>query len=283
MQTKDYFITLDMMRTLPFRPFEVVEGDTGNLLHVTLLNNGDEMDLSCCSIQIAFASSLGFAMQDETSGIVKAEGTGVFDVTLLPTAYGAGNVSADVQVYSGEDNQTLVTSTRFDFRCRKSLISGDIIRANAAYPPLIEAARIANEAAATALAAAERVNTDIGELNVQADWAEADDTLDAFIRNKPVIPSTPSEVGSAAASHASQHEQDGSDPVTPVLHASRHATGGADAIAPGNIGAAALNSLGKVLPAQLSAPYKYFVAGKTLSIEDAGSFLNFNSSSAITV
>lgn len=59
--------------------------------------------------------------------------------------------------------------------------------------------------------------------------------------------------------------------------------GGADAIAPGNIGAAALNSLGKVLPAQLSAPYKYFVAGKTLSIEDAGSFLNFNSSSAITV
>ena len=50
MQTKDYSITLDMMRTLPFRPFEVVEGDTGNILHVTLLNNGDAMNLSGCAI-----------------------------------------------------------------------------------------------------------------------------------------------------------------------------------------------------------------------------------------
>ena len=156
MQTKDYSVTLDMIRTLPFRPFEVVEGDTGNILHVTLLNNGDAMDLSACAIQIAYASSSGFAMQDETSGIVKTVATGTFDVTLLPAAYGAGNVCADVQIYSGEQSETLVTSTRFDFRCRKSLISGDIIRANMAYPPLIEAARVANEAAAAAVAAAAR-------------------------------------------------------------------------------------------------------------------------------
>ena len=115
MQTKDFSITLDMMRTLPFRPFEVVEGDTGNILHVTLLNNGDAMDLSGCAIHIAFASSTGFAMQDETSGITKTAQIGTFDITLLPTAYGAGNVSADVQVYSGQGNATLVTSTRFDF------------------------------------------------------------------------------------------------------------------------------------------------------------------------
>ena len=215
MQTKDYFITLDMMRTLPFRPFEVVEGDTGNILHVTLLNNGDPMDLSGCAIQIAFASSSGFAMQDETSGIVKTEQTGTFDISLLPVGYGAGNVSADVQIYSGERSETLVTSTRFDFRCRKSLISGEIIRANAAYPPLIEAARVANEAAAAALAAATRIDTDIGELNVQADWTEADDTQDAFIRNKPFIPSVSADVGAAPASHAAQHQQGGSDPVTP--------------------------------------------------------------------
>mgnify|MGYP003587182528 CR=1 FL=1 len=268
MQTKDFTIALDMMRTLPFRPFEVVEGDTGNILHVTLLNNGDAMDLSSCRIQIAFASSIGFAMQDETSGIVKTAAVGAFDVTLLPSAYGAGNVSADVQVYSGEHSETLVTSTRFDFRCRKSLISGDIIRANAAYPPLVEAARVANEAAAAALAAAERIDTDIGELNVQADWAETDDTQDAFIRNKPAVPATPEAVGAAPArhaaqhqmggsdpitpiTHASQHEQGGSDPVTPTLHASRHALGGADALSPGEIGAARL--VGGVIDAEQSA------------------------------
>ena len=251
MQTKDYSITLDMMRTLPFRPFEVVEGDTGNILHVTLLNNGDAMDLNGCDIQIAFASSSGFAMQDETSGIVKATEMGTFDITLLPTAYGAGNVSADVQVYSGEANKTLVTSTRFDFRCRKSLISGDIIRANSAYPPLVEAARVANEAAAFALAAAERINTDIGELNVQADWNETDTSQDAYIRNKPAIPSSPGAVGAAPASHAAQHGQGGSDPVTPILHAARHATGGADALTPGDIGAAKL--VGGIIDAQESA------------------------------
>ena len=220
MQTKDFTITLDMIRTLPFRPFEVVEGDTGNLLHVTLLNNGDPMDLGGCKINIAFASSSGFAMQDETSGISKTESAGSFDVTLLPTAYGAGNVSADVQIYSGENDATLVTSARFDFRCRKSLISGDIIRANTAYPQLIEAARVANEAAAFALAAAERIDTDIGELNVQADWNEQDTTQDAFVRNKPVIPVVEGNVGA------------------PLTHATRHYTGGSDAIVPQNILAA---------------------------------------------
>ena len=220
MQTKDYSITLDMIRTLPFRPFEVVEGDTGNVLHVTLLNDGDPVALDGCSIQIAFASSVGFAIQDETSGIQKTAQAGTFDLTLYPTAYGAGNVSADIQIYSGADSKTLITSTRFDFRCRKSLISGDIIRANTAYPPLVEAARIANEAAASALAAAARVDTDIGELNVQADWNEQDDTQDAYIRNKPTIPVVSGNVGA------------------PLTHAARHATNGADAISPVSILAA---------------------------------------------
>ncbi len=275
MQTKDYSITLDMMRTLPFRPFEVVEGDTGNILHVTLLNNGDSMDLTGCAIQIAFASSSGFAMQDETSGIVKTAETGTFDIALLPTAYGAGNVSADVQVYSGEQSETLVTSTRFDFRCRKSLISGEIIRANAAYPPLIEAARVANEAAAAALAAAERIDTDIGELNVQADWSETDPAQDAFIRNKPFIPSAYGDVGAAPSSHAAQHQQGGSDPVTPILHASRHALGGADVLSANDIGAVSLVS-GKVKAEQASAAVVAYSASHAMELSDAGKLILMN-------
>jgi len=282
MQTKDYSITLDMMRTLPFRPFEVVEGDTGNILHVTLLNNGDAMDLSGCNIQIAFASSSGFAMQDETSGITKTAATGTFDVALLPTAYGAGNVSADVQVYSGENHATLVTSTRFDFRCRKSLISGDIIRANTAYPPLIEAARVANEAAAAALAAAERINTDIGELNVQADWNETDTAQDAYIRNKPAIPFAPGDIGAAPASHAAQHQQGGSDPVTPILHAARHATGGTDALSPADIGAASLSN-SVVTPSQARSLVQVIGASFTLGANDAEKLTLLTSTSPIVV
>jgi hypothetical protein len=282
MQTKDYSVTLDMIRTLPFRPFEVVEGDTGNILHVTLLNNGDAMDLSECAIQIAYASSSGFAMQDETSGIVKTAATGTFEVTLLPTAYGAGNVCADVQIYSGELSETLVTSTRFDFRCRKSLISGDIIRANMAYPPLIEAARVANEAAAAAVAAAARIDTDIGELNVQVDWAETDTAQDSFIRNKPQLPSTPGEVGAAPASHAAQHQQGGSDPVTPMLHAARHASGGADEITPDAIGAASLAN-DVVAASQARCLTQIKTASYTLDGDDAEKLTLLTSTSPIVV
>lgn len=282
MQTKDYSVTLDMIRTLPFRPFEVVEGDTGNILHVTLLNNGDAMDLSACAIQIAYASSSGFAMQDETSGIVKTVATGTFDVTLLPAAYGAGNVCADVQIYSGEQSETLVTSTRFDFRCRKSLISGDIIRANMAYPPLIEAARVANEAAAAAVAAAARIDTDIGELNVQADWAETDTAQDSFIRNKPQLPSTPGEVGAAPASHAAQHQQGGSDPVTPMLHAARHASGGADEITPDAIGAARLVG-GTIDAEQCGVAIRVESGDYTVALDDNGKDIWINSASAATL
>ena len=212
MQTKDFSITLDMMRTLPFRPFEVVEGDTGNILHVTLLNNGDAMDLTGCTIHIAFASSIGFTMQSETSGITKSAQTGAFDIALLPTAYGAGNVSADVQ----------------------------------------------------------------------ADWNETDTTLDAFIRNKPAIPSTPASVGAAPASHAAQHQQGGSDPVTPIPHAARHASGGADAISPGAIGAASLSN-GIVAQSQARSPLIEKNASFTLAAGDVEAILLANSSSEVIV
>ncbi len=266
MQTKDYTITLDMIRTIPFRPFEVVEGDTGNVLHITLLNNGDPMNLTDCNVCVAFASSAGFAMQDETSGIVRTGETGSFDITLLPTAYGAGNVSADVQVYSGQDKATLITSTRFDFRCRRTLVDGEILRASSAYPPLIEAARVATEAAERALAAAERASRETGELNVQSDWLEADDGSDAYIRSKPTIPSMPADVGAAAALHAAQHGPDGEDPVTPIAHALRHASDGPDALAPADILAAGRSSLATatLLAANWSsAAYTLAVSGVT--------------------
>lgn len=208
MQTKEYSMTLDMKRTLPFRPFEVVEGDTGNVLHITLQNDGEAMDLTDCGLCIVFASSAGFAIQDLSSGVLHGEGPGDIVVQLNPAAYGAGNVSADVQVYSGENDETLITSTRFDFRCRRAMISEDIIRANTAYPPLVTAAAEARAATAEALAALERIGTDIGELNVQADWAETDADDDAYIRNKP-LDFTP-------AAHSGSHAQDGADPITPA-------------------------------------------------------------------
>ncbi len=115
MQTKDYSITLDMIRTLPFRPFEVVEGDTGNVLHVTLLNDGDPVALDGCNIQIAFASSIGFAIQDETQRNSENSAGGHVRPDALPHRLWRGQRQRGREVYSGTDAKTLITSTRLRF------------------------------------------------------------------------------------------------------------------------------------------------------------------------
>lgn len=244
MLTKEFAITLDMKRALAFHPFEVVECDTGNVLHILLQNDGADMDLTGCDVCVVFASSKGFAMQDLTSGVSLGQDPGRIDVLLYADSFGAGEVTADVQVYSGAERETLITSRRFTFRCITSLISADSIRASATYPPLIAATRAAADAASAALAAAASVGEAVGELNVQADWNEIDAVSDAYVKNKPTIPSTPGGVGAAAAVHASRHASGGADEITPAAigaaaaaHAARHAAGGADEITPAAIGA----------------------------------------------
>ncbi len=209
MNTKEFAITLDMKRSLPFHPFEVVEGDTGNVLFVTLENDGVPVALDGCDVCVVFASSAGFAMQDLTTGIALLADTGRFSVTLYPGSYGAGDVRADVQVYSGPLRETLITSSRFTFRCRTALMSTELIRSETAYPPLVEATRDARAAAAEARAAIVALGDALGEDNVQSDWAEQDAESDAFIKNKPVITNVP-------GAHAGSHAVAGSDPVTPA-------------------------------------------------------------------
>lgn len=219
MQYRTIPITLDLSASVPFHPFEVVDGDTGNVLDITLTNGGEAMLLNGCTLCIAYSSSAGFAMQDEESGITLGTEAGKLTVWLDPKCYGPGNVSADVQIYSGAMREVLITSKRFDFRCRSTLISEAIIRANQAFPPLTSAAQSALRAASAANAAAAALNETRGELNVQADWLESDGTSDAYIRHKPVIPSDAAAIGAASAeafnAHAARHASDGLDAITP--------------------------------------------------------------------
>ena len=216
MQFREIAITLDTTASVGFHPFEVVDGDTGNVLNVTLTNGGEPILLNECTLCIVYSSSIGFAMQDQTSGITLGETAGNFSVLLNPENYGPGNVSADIQVYSGPNRRVLITSKTFDFRCRSTLVSEAIIRANQAYPPLIAAAREAVEAAEAARLAAGDLNLARGEMNVQADWASVDTASDAYILHKPYIPAEPEDVGAAAAVHGARHASAGADPVTPA-------------------------------------------------------------------
>ena len=153
-EIKTFSLTLDMMRAMRSHPFEVVAGDTGNVLEVRLENDGAPVPLSGRYVCMVFRSGIGTALQDTDSGITLGEETGTFSIALLPGSYGPGDVSADVQVYSGAARETLITSTRFTFRCRNALLSEETMRAQAAYPPLIAATEEAAGAADAAQAAA---------------------------------------------------------------------------------------------------------------------------------
>ena len=152
---KTFSLEIDMVRTIGQPPFEVVWGDTGNLLHILLTNDGVPIDLTGAYVCVVFRSSIGTALQDETNGLTLSETAGELTLRLLPESYGAGDVSADIQVYTGEDRETLITSRRFTFRCRNALLNDKTMQANGTYPPLISATHAATEAARIALAAAE--------------------------------------------------------------------------------------------------------------------------------
>ena len=220
MLTKEFSIILDMVRENTFRPFEVVECDTGNRLQIHMQNNGEPMDLTGCNICMVFASKNGFRMQDLTSGVsIGEDGKSLF-VELYAESFGPGEVTADVQVYSGEDHATLITSKRFTFRCITALMSPDIIAASATYPPLIAATKAATDAAKVAREAVEQMDQAAGEMNVQSDWLETDTTSDAFIKNKPFIPQTAEDVGAMPTDalpnqHGNTHSVEGMDPITP--------------------------------------------------------------------
>ena len=146
-ELKTFSLTLDMVRAMRSHPFEVVAGDTGNVLEVRLENDGVPVPLEGRYVCMVFRSGIGTALQDDDSGITLGEEEGTFSIALLPGSYGPGDVSADVQVYSGSDRKTLITSTRFTFRCRNALLNPETMRAQAAYPPLVAATRDAEEAA----------------------------------------------------------------------------------------------------------------------------------------
>lgn len=213
MQTKDFYFAIDMVYENSYEPFEVVEGDTGNVLHITLKSNGEAQTLNDCYICAVFSSSSGFAMQDNDSGVTIGEETGTLDLQLLPTSYGPGRVEMDIQVYTTPSRAILVTSQRIDFNCKRTIISEQTIRENVAFPPLVAATQDAIDAAAEAREAIAGIEGRLGETNVQSDWNVTDNQSDAFIKNKPYLPAEPEDVGAAPAAHASQHALAGDDPI----------------------------------------------------------------------
>ena len=135
MITKTFDVALDMKRSSS-REFEVVEGDSGNIIRVALTDDGEPVELTDRLVVAVFALPDGTTVeQDTTEGSVTIEGN-VATIALKTGSAKPGTVNCELQVYGGEDNATLVTSAQFNFRCRRSIMNADTIQATDQYPLL---------------------------------------------------------------------------------------------------------------------------------------------------
>lgn len=140
---KSFSVALDIAKSISNREFSVVEGDTGNILNITLNDNGSAVDLSGCRVLALFSKSNGETVcQDsaEAEGGVSIGGENMNEISieLFPSSTAPGMVESEIQIYSGSDLSTLITTAQFNFKCRRGILNADTLTATKEYPILIE-------------------------------------------------------------------------------------------------------------------------------------------------
>lgn len=236
--TKTFNITLDVTTPLSNEEFRVKQGDTGNVFVITLVDDGEPVDLTNCRVVALFTKGSRLAMQDNWTddGSVTIGGTNnnIITIELFNGSFVPGLNECEIQVYSGDELDVLVTSSSFNFRCARSLINEETIISMQEYTLL------------TSLIATVQAIAN----GAQVDWNQANNLKPDYIKNKPT--------SFSPSAHAASHATGGADAITPSsigaaaadafnAHAARHASGGADAVSPASIGACTIQAVTKTL------------------------------------
>ncbi|MEG1772518.1 MAG: hypothetical protein RR352_04450 [Clostridia bacterium] len=136
---KIFPITLDIKRSVSIREFEVVDGDTGNVLSIDVTNDGAAIDLTGARVVAIFSKSNGLSIQDsKTAGDGIAINKSSVTIDLFTTSFARGIVECELQIYSDESAilKKLITSAKFNFQCRESMLTGAAISGSNDYPIL---------------------------------------------------------------------------------------------------------------------------------------------------
>ena len=178
---KTFHVSLDMKAPTAQRDeWEVVEGDNGNVIEITLTDGGEAVDLTGTHVFAVFGLPNGATVEQDSvseDGGVTISDTPPYNVITIalhtgsfsPGKSASGLMKCEIQVYSGTNFETLVTSAQFTFRCRRAIMNDDTIAATDAYPILVELIS--------------QVSGLIREN--QSDWEQTDETQVDYIRNKP--------------------------------------------------------------------------------------------------
>lgn len=241
---KTHYVSLDMYKTSS-DTFEVVEGDTANLIVITLSDRGNPVDLTGCKVLVVFVRG-GVPVQQDTDGhgvTISGEHNNIINVDLYASSYANGNNTAEVQVWSGENYERLATSAWFNFKARRAKINDNTLLAVPTFPLLSGML-------------AKLLNIVRG---VQAKWSTADSTDPSYIQDKPVIGTDIQAATQQLTAATTAIADTAKIPVydtthksitwaqvkswlglvfAPLIHKTRHASGGQDALAPSDILAA---------------------------------------------
>lgn len=138
---KTFDLSLDVKRPTYHGEFSVVNGDNGNIIHILLTDGEAAVDLTGCRVIAAFSRADGSAsMQDsafEDGGITLGGDSGnEVTIALSPASFSPGVVECELQVYSDSSLSTLITTARFNFSCRPSIINEDTIQSAPEFPLL---------------------------------------------------------------------------------------------------------------------------------------------------
>ena len=238
---KRFSIAIDIKSYIPNTDFEVVENDNGNVIDVSLTDDGKPIDLTGCKVVVVFAKPNGTTAQqdnDEGNGVkVLEDNVNEIEIELFTTSFSPGVVNAEIQVYSGENFGVLVTSALFNFKCRRGIANEETVqstkewplltglirrvegmedeldelvpraeetidRSNAAAEQAQEAAQNADEKADDAATAAQAATEAAGKANAAADTAEAAGREAAQVANAAAAQAV--EIAAEAADNAQQ-------------------------------------------------------------------------------
>lgn len=88
---KRFAVKLDIKRSASNREFEVVEGDTGNVIDIALTDDGAPVDMTGYRVMAVFSKSDGTSCQDSENGTVLIEGNRA-TIPLFPSSFSPGMV-----------------------------------------------------------------------------------------------------------------------------------------------------------------------------------------------
>lgn len=152
-------VNLDLKRVTSqqksLQPLKVM--DTGNVFVIKLTDDGAPVDLTGTRVLAVFSRGDGKTAQQDDSNGIEVEGN-IITIRLRNGSYTDGQNNCEIQVYSGENGETLVTSARFSFDGVRGIVNDETVEAEDAFPILVELIKeveTANGQAQEAVAAAD--------------------------------------------------------------------------------------------------------------------------------